>query len=230
MKLSRPLGLAAASTVLASGLLSGCGVAGTGFSPGVAAEVGDREITVDRVDALAASYCDAITAQLEGQVLPNRYLTSGVAGQLALAAAAEQLAAEHGIEAGQQYRSQVSQLESAVAELPEDQREAVVAVESAGSLVSDLVIAVGERLAEEQGVTEPAPEQVAQLGNQALVDWIEEHDVELNPRYGIELREGQPVDADTATSVAVGDVATAAMAESPDQEYAAGLPDPQRCG
>ncbi|MDN4171410.1 hypothetical protein QWY28_00480 [Nocardioides sp. SOB77] len=231
MKQARPLlGLAAASTLLASGLLSGCGVAGTGFSPGLAASVGDTSITTDRVDAVAASYCDAITPQLEGQVLPNRYLTSGVAGQLALAAAAEQLAAEHGVEPGDQYAGQVAQLEQAVAQLPEDQQDAVVEVESAGSLVSDLVLGVGRTLAEEQGVADPTEEQVAQLGNEALAAWIEDNDVELNPRYGVELRDGQPLDTDTETSVAVGDVATAAMAESPDQEYAAALPDAQRCG
>ena len=231
MKQTRPLlGLAAASALLASGLLSGCGVAGTGFSPGVAAAVGDTDITVERVDAVATSYCDAITPQLEGQVLPNRYLTSGVAGQLALAAAAEQLAAEHGVEAGEQYVGQLARLEEAVATLPEDQQDAVVEVESAGSLVSDLVLGVGRELAEGEGLVDPTDEQVAELGNRALADWIEEHDVEVNPRYGVRLDEGQPVDADTATSVAVGDLATAAMAESPDQEYAAALPESQRCG
>lgn len=231
MKLPRPfLGLAAASTLLLSGLLSGCGVAGTGFSPGIAAEVGDREISIDRVHELAASYCDAITPQLEGQVLPNRYLTSGVAGQLALAEAAQQLGEEHGVEPSEQYDSQVSQLRTAVAGLTRDQQAAVVEVDSAGSLVSDVVIGVGEVLAEEEGLSDPSREQVAQLGNQALAEWIEENDVDLNPRYGIELRNGQPVEADTSTSVAVGDTATAAMADSPDQEYAASLPDSQRCG
>ncbi|MEV7428073.1 hypothetical protein AB0N29_00525 [Nocardioides sp. NPDC092400] len=231
MKQARPLlGLAAASTLLASGLLSGCGVAGTGFSPGVAASVGDTDITVDRVDGLAASYCDAITPQLEGQVLPNSYLTSGVAGQLTLAAAAEQLAEENGVEPGAEYSGQVAQLESAVADLPEDQQEAVVEVESAGSLVSDLVVGVGRRLAEEQGLADASEEQVAQLGNEALAAWIDDHDVDVNPRYGVTLEGGQPVDTDTSTSVAVGDVATAAMAESPDAEYAATLPESQRCG
>lgn len=227
---TRPLlGLAAAATVLASGL-TGCGVAGTGFSPGVAAEVGDTSISTERVDEVASSYCDAITPQLEGQVLPKRYLTSGVAGQLALAAAARQLAEEHGVEPGTAYTDQVSRLRKAVAALPEDQQEAVVEVESAGSLVSDLVVGVGRALAAEQGLADADEDQVAQLGNDALTAWIEDNDVDLNPRYGVELRDGQPVDADTATSVAVGDVATAATAESPDQSYAATLPESQRCG
>jgi len=230
VKQPRPLLGLAAAALLASGLLGGCGVTGTGFAPGVAAEVGDVSIPTDRVDEVAASYCDAITPQLEGQVLPKRYLTSGVAGQLALAAAAEQLAADHGVEPGQRYSRQVAQLRKAVAGLPEDQQEAVVEVESAGSLVSDLVLGVGRSVAEDEGTTDPTDEQVAQLGNEALAAWIDDHDVDINPRYGVELRDGQPVDADTATSVAVGDVATAAMAESPDQEYAAALPESQRCG
>ncbi|MDN4160095.1 hypothetical protein [Nocardioides abyssi] len=229
MTRTRPiLGLVAAA-VLASGL-TGCGVAGTGFSPGLAAEVGDTSITTDRVDAVAASYCDALRPQLEGQVVPQRYLTSGVAGQLALAAAAEQLAAEVGVEAGPDYARQVAQLRRAVAGLPEDQQEAVLAVESAGSRVSDLVVGVGRELAEQEGLADATDEQVAELGNQALAAWLDDNDVEVNPRYGVELRDGQPVDVDRSTSVAVGEVATAALADAPDQEYAATLPESQRCG
>ncbi|GGO71803.1 hypothetical protein [Nocardioides deserti] len=230
MKRTRPLLGLAAATLLASGALTGCGVAGTGFSPGVAAEVGDTSITTDRVDEVAASYCDALRPQLEGQVVPQRYLNGSVAGQLALAAAAEQLAAEHGVEPGEQHAAQVTQLRRAVAELPEDQQDAVLEVESAGSLVSDLVIGVGRALAADEGLADPTDEQVAELGNQALVDWIGEHDVDVNPRYGVDLSDGQPVRTDSETSVAVSDLAAAATAESPDQEYAATLPESQRCG
>ncbi|WP_435744363.1 hypothetical protein [Nocardioides sp. SYSU DS0663] len=232
MNPTRPLLALASSAVLLSGMLSGCGVAGTGFSPGVAAEVGDAEISLDRVEELASAYCRAIEPQLEGQPLPNSYLLSGVAGQLTLVEAAQQLAEEHGVEPGPEHRARVAELEQepAIAALPEDQREAVVEIESTSSLLADLVIGVGERIASEEGLAGGNAEQVAALGNQALTDWIEENEVDVNPVYGVELRDAQPVPADTSTSVAVGDVATTALAESPDAEYAASLPESQRCG
>src|SRR5919112_1090637 len=110
---TRPLaGTVAASVLVLAGALSGCGVAGTGFHPGVAAQVGDDQIKVSRVDTIASDYCSAIREQLRGenQVLPLRYLRGGIAGQLALVAAAEQLAEEHGVEAGAQYDQKVAEL------------------------------------------------------------------------------------------------------------------------
>ena len=87
-----------------AGALSGCGVAGTGFHPGVAAQVGDDEIRCRRSTRSRATTA-AIIEQLRGenQVLPLRYLRGGIAGQLAFVAAAEQLAEEYGRRAGLQY-------------------------------------------------------------------------------------------------------------------------------
>ena len=70
MSKSRPLAgraapWAAALALLLAGGLSGCGVAGTDFHPGVAAQVGDETITVSEVDSVASNYCSAITSQLQ---------------------------------------------------------------------------------------------------------------------------------------------------------------------
>src|SRR5690242_2271116 len=72
-------GLVAGSALLVSGL-SGCGVAGTDFHPGVAARVGDATVSVDEVDSLTDSYCSAIEDQLTKakNVVPLGYLRSGV--------------------------------------------------------------------------------------------------------------------------------------------------------
>ena len=53
---------AAGLTVVAALLLGGCGTA----TPGVAAQVGDDEITVREVDSLAAEYCEAFEKQFAG--------------------------------------------------------------------------------------------------------------------------------------------------------------------
>src|SRR5512132_2619188 len=96
----RPVQVVVASLLLAGGLsgsLTGCGVAGTSFQPGVAARVGNDTITVQEVDSIASSYCSSIEKQLgaNNQVVPQRYLRGGIAGQLALVSAARQLAARY---------------------------------------------------------------------------------------------------------------------------------------
>jgi peptidyl-prolyl cis-trans isomerase SurA len=142
------LGLAG-TLAAAVALLTGCG----SLSPGTAVTVGDETITVDQVDDYTADYCEAIERQLEGegQVVPNRYFRSGVAGQLALRSAAEQLADEYGVEAGSGYDQRVAELEQSVAMVDEDLREAVVEVESATAYVEAVQAAVGEQLLAQEG-------------------------------------------------------------------------------
>ena len=86
-------------------LLSGCGVAETQFHPGVAAQVGDRTITTDRVDELTTGFCSAVEEQITsgGQSYPLRLFKRGIVGQLALQSAAEQLAEEFDVEPGADY-------------------------------------------------------------------------------------------------------------------------------
>lgn len=229
----RPLaGAVAASALVLVGTLSGCGVAGTGFHPGVAAEVGDDEISVSRVDEVASNYCSAIREQLRGdnQVLPLRYLRGGVAGQLALVAAAEQLAEEYGVEPGVQYDQKVAELKGAVASLPEEQQDAVIAIESSASYISGVEQAVGTEVLRKQGTAKPTTAEAGQAGQQALDKWLDEHEVDIDPRFGVELKDGQAVPTDTSLSHAVGGTAKNGDADSPDPEYAGSLPSSHRCG
>jgi hypothetical protein len=230
---SRPLaGTLAASVLALAGALSGCGVAGTGFHPGVAAQVGDDQVKVSRVDEIASNYCSAITEQLRGQnqVLPLRYLRGGVAGQLALVAAAEQLADEYGVEPGLQYDRKVADLQAAVADLPEDQQDAVVAIESSASYLSGVKQAVGAKLLREQGNAQPTIEESTKAGQQAFNKWLDEQDVSIDPQFGVELQDGQAVPTDTSLSHAVGTTAKNGNADSPDPAYAGSLPSSLRCG
>ena len=230
---SRPLaGTVAASALVLAGALSGCGVAGTGFHPGVAAQVGDDQIKVSQVDRIASDYCSAIREQLRGenQVLPLRYLRGGVAGQLALVAAAEQLAEEHGVEPGRQYDQKVAELENAVAELPEGQQDAVIAIESSSTYLAGVQEAVGTKLLREEGTAQPTPTEAAQAGQEAFNAWLEEQDVAIDPQFGVALRDGQAVPTDTSLSHAVGTTARNGDADTPDPEYAGSLPATLRCG
>ncbi len=217
MSKPRPMiGLVAVSLLLVGGL-SGCGVAGTDFHPGVAAQVGDDTISVSEVDTAASDYCSAIESQLQGdnQVVPLRYLRGGIAGQLALLSAARQFAAEKGVDAGRQYEQKVAELQSAVATLPQGQQDAVVEVESSATYISGVQQAVGEEVLRGQGVRKPQPSDSLAAGQQAFVAWLDDQDVSIDPQFGVAIKNGQAVPVDTSVSFPLGETATKAEREDP---------------
>ena len=59
---------------------------------------------------------------------------------------------------------------------------------------------------------------------------LDEHDVDLNPEYGVAIENGGIVPVDTQLSFPVGEAAKAGQAEEPDPDYTEGLPESQRCG
>lgn len=219
-------------TGLMAGLLSGCGVAGTEFHPGVAAEVGDDTISVSKVNQIASDYCVAIESQLadNNQVLPQRYLRGGIAGQLVLVSAAEQLAAEYHVEPGRQYDQKVAELQSGTAELSEGEQEAVIEIESSSAYITGVLEAIGEHQLKARGKTDPTIDQARATGKRVFDAWLADHDVSIDPQFGVEIKDGQAVPTDTSISYAVGDTAKNGQADSPDQEYAASLPASHRCG
>lgn len=232
MRMSRPVsGLAAVSVLLLSGALSGCGVAGTSFHPGVAAQVGDATVTTARVDSLASTYCSAVEDKLkaQSQALPNSYFRAGLAGQLALVSVAEQLADQYDVEPGAAYAQKVAQLRAATASLPKDQQDAVVEIESAPAYLAGVQQAIGERLQSSQGTTGDAAAQT-KAGQRVFDAWFTDHDVTIDPQYGVEIKDGRAVPTDTSVSYPVGSAATSGAAPQPDPSYAASLPDSQRCG
>ncbi len=227
----RPVQVVVASLLLAGGL-SGCGVAGTGFQPGVAARVGDDTITVRQVDALTSDYCSSLHKQLasNSQVVPLHYLRGGIVGQLALVSAARQLAAQDGVQPGADYQRKVAELRDAVARLPEDQGQAVVEVESSSAYLQSVVTAVGKKELQRQGTQAPSDAAALAAGKKAFTDWLDQHDVQVDPQFGIRISQGQPVPTDGSLSYAVSDVAKKGDATQPDPAYAASLPDASRCG
>jgi len=230
VSMSRPL-VGVVSLLLLGGL-SGCGVAGTEFHPGVAAQVDGERISVSKVDDTASSYCDAIVKQLQGnhQVLPMRYLRGGVAGALTLRTAAEQFAAEHHVGPGSGYDQKVGELQTATSSLPESQAAAVIEIESAGSYISGVEQAVGQQVLGQQGSSRPSVDDAAKAGQQAFASWLDRQDVQIDPQFGVEVKGDQAVPTDTSVSYALSEQARQANAKTPDQSYASGLPASNRCG
>lgn len=226
--LNRPL---AVTTAAALFTLTGCGVVTTEFHPGAAAEVGSQIVTVSHVDEVAADYCTAVEDQItqSGNKLPMRILRSGVAGQLALVSAAEQLAEEYGVEPTDQYRTELSTIESQASDLEPDVAESFVEVNSASAYVGDVLTSVGAIELGGDGA-EPTIEERQTAGLEVLSSWMDREGVVVDPRYGIEFRDGQPVGVDTDVSYAFGDVAKAGLLPEPDAAYAATLSDELVCG
>jgi len=221
----------AAVSLMFVGTVSGCGVAGTSFHPGIAAQVGDETVTVADVDTTASNYCSAIESQLaqSKQVLPQHFLRGGVAGLLATVAAAKQIAEQYGVEAGEQYDQKVASLQAATSTLAQEQQDAVIAVESAGTYIDAIQEAIGDQQAAQEG-KHYSTAKADKVGTAAFVEWMDAHDVQIDPQFGMEIKDGQAVQTDTSISFPVGDSAKFGQADQPDQTYAAGLPDAHRCG
>jgi peptidyl-prolyl cis-trans isomerase SurA len=209
-------------------LLAGCGVAGTQFHPGVAAQVGDETITTRHVDEVTADYCTAIEKATKGdpnagsQPTPMRYLSHDFAGALVDKAAAEQLAEEFGVDPTASYKEGLAQLEPQLADLDTDEQDAVREVIGARAYADDVLTQIGQIELEKQGKDDATAEDQLAAGQDELDQWVADHDVEINPRYAAEL--GNDAQVDTDLSYAVDKQATGGLSGEVDPDYTAGLP------
>jgi hypothetical protein len=213
--------LAAASVVL----LTGCGAV-PDLNPGVAVSIGDDTVSTRDVADLASDYCDAAKPQLEGQPLPRHYLNGRVAGSLALRSAADQMMAARDVTIDASYAAAVKQAETQLGDLTDSQRAAIVEVQGSEVYVSAAEIAVGKEVL---GASASAEEAQA-AGEKEFLAWLDDHDVRIDPRYGVAIEKGQSVLKDSSLSLAVTNTAKQADATTPDSTYAALLPPTQRCG
>lgn len=216
---------ALAGLAVAAVLLTGCGAV-PDLNPGVAVSVGDDTVSTRHVADLASDYCDAAKPQLEGQPLPRHYLNGRVAGSLALRSAADQMLAEHDVAIDASYAAAVKQAETQLKDLTDAQRAAIVEVQGSGVYVSAAEIAVG-KASLGAGASD---EDVKAAGEKEFLAWLDDHDVRIDPRYGVAIEKGESVLKDTSLSQAVTTTAKQADATTPDSTSAALLPQTQRCG
>lgn len=210
--------------VVAAVTLSGCSSV-PALNGGVAARVADETVTLQDVADTSAAYCSAVETQLQdGQTVANSVVSSQVAGSLALRVAAEQFAADEGVGPDSSFAQEQEGLEASITDLTEEQKEAVRDVNLARPYAMAVQLAVGKRL--ESGAD---AEAAATAGADAFTGWIEDHDVRIDPRFGVSIESGDVARTDTEISLPVSDQALAA-ASSDDQTYSAGLPSGQRCG
>jgi peptidyl-prolyl cis-trans isomerase SurA len=217
----------AALSVAAVVLLTGCGAV-PDLNPGVAVRVDDDTVSTRELKDLATDYCSALASgEQAGGAVPNHFVNGLAASSLGLRSAATQLMAEYDVTPDASYATAVEQAEAEqLAGLDETQRTAVIEVGAASIYVTAAATAVGREVL---GGT-PSDEEAQAAGQEALVAWMDDHDVRVDPRYGVSIDTGAAVLADTAVSYAISDTAKAGQAQEPDAALAAALPESQRCG
>ena len=210
-------------------LLSGC--AGSA-SPGVAATVGDETISASQVNAATEHMCAALDDQFTstGTVVPLGNIRQGVVQLLTLHSQTEQIAEEYGVTASANYERDVAERTRTAAGFPAEVREDYVTVMSTQAFATDILDAVGRAKLVADGVAEPTVEQVTEAGADVFAVWPDVNGIEVDPKYGVELADGQLAVSDTNLSYALSDGSVAGLAEEPSAAYLDSLPSNQRCG
>lgn len=220
-------------------LLSGC--AGTGGTEsatgaGTAVRVGDESVRLVDVDRASDGICRATSADLaeRNEAYPLGVVRRYAVRTLAIRLQVEQWAEARGVEPGAEYESGREQVEAQAAsiDLPEELRDPYVQVESSQALIQDVAVQVGSAVLTEKGVAMPGPEEAFEAGAMDFDAWAAEQskNVRIDPRFGLVLRDGLFVVEETGSSVAVSEAAVQGLSDQVSAEYAANLPESQRCG
>jgi hypothetical protein len=214
-------GLAIVSTFL----LTGCGSV-PALNPGVAVRVEGDTVSRQQVQDTAAAYCTASVKSQPDQVVPNHYVNGLSASSYALRAAADGFMADHGVEIDKSYTAAIDGAQAQLATLPDSQRDAVVQVGAASIYVDAAETSVGREVLGGS----PSDADAKAAGQKEFTAWLDDHDVRIDPRYGVTIDGGTVAAANTSLSFALSETATKADATQPDATYAGTLPVSQRCG
>lgn len=201
-----------APLLLAGLALNGCGVSDDQIRPGVAASVDGSDVTVSDVDDLADGTCTYLDASPDASTYPRVTIRRLFLETLVRREAAERLVADLGATLPADYASTVAGLaQDYTTESPSVAR-AMREGDEARYYVAYATAAIGNALLRKETGAEPGnAQQISDRGTQAIDQWLAERDVEVNPTYGLSLRDGAFV-ADDGLSVPVSSEATAADA------------------
>jgi hypothetical protein len=216
-------------------LLTGCG-SSLGVHPGSAAVIGTDTLSMGKIDSTARLYCQAYVAssqqssQQQSGPAPMGLFRSYVAGSLAKRLLGQQLADHYAVQPASGYQAQVSQIRTALASAPADQRNAVIDVAAGDAYLQNVQIAVGERLTNSSASTDAELKAALQRGQVATQDWLDDHDAVIDPVFSISVDGGKFTRALDQTSYALSSFAVQGTAQTPGQSYISALPAAQRCG
>lgn len=165
--------------VTAALTLAGC----ANLRPGVAAEVGDERITMERLDGFADSFCESgLLAQSASTVAATRVtaLSFLVRTVLATEYASDYLDT---VPQGQVDGFITTNVEPTVEGLPEEQREEFLAEVREFLVATQLAQSAAVAQLQTSGV-EVTEQSVGQAVNDLWAQWADEAGVEVDPRFG----------------------------------------------
>jgi hypothetical protein len=214
-------------------LLAGCGVAGTQFHPGVAAQVDDTTITTRHVDQLSHDSCRGLEELNKGgssqpnSPTPLSTLTHQVTQALVDKAVAQRLADSYDVKTTSDYTSNLNQTRQQLTSLSEGDRDAIMEVIGAQAYTQDVLVQVGEIELKKQGKDDATAQDQFAEGQKVAAEWADHHDVDINPKYSLEYGTDGPVD--TSLSYAVGANAKDGAGAQPSAGYVGSLPSDFVC-
>jgi len=216
--------------------LTGCG-SSLGVHPGAAAVVGAETLSMSKIDSTTTLYCKAYVASSQQQSsqqqsgpAPMGLFRSYVAGSLAKRLLGEQLADEYSVQPAAGYESQVSQIRTALASAPADQRDAVIDVASSDAYLQNVQVAIGQQLTGNSGSSNADLKAALERGQVATQDWLDDHDAFVDPVFSISVDGGKFTRQLDQTSYALSSFASQGAQTTPDDSYTSALPAAQRCG
>ena len=218
-------------------LLTGCG-SSIGIHPGYAAVVGDRTVSMSRIDNTATLYCQVyISSSQQSQQgqsgpQPMGLFRSYVAASLAKRLLGQALADDYDVEAATGYQRQLSQIQQAFASAPAGQRQAVIDVAGSDAYLQNVQVAIGQQLTGNEGQSDDDVNAALQRGQVATQEWLNDHDAFVDPVFDISVDGGKFTREQDQTSYPVSALASAGAqtTAAPDESYTSALPEAQRCG
>jgi len=220
--------LTSAAAVSLLGLLTSCG----GLQPGVAASMGDTTISNRDVEQLTTLYCASVEDSLKAnsRAVPMSYVRSSVVTSLILRAVADGIGEQYGVTSGTSYAAAVAGAEKQAATFDEDEGAAFVKITTSSDYLQDVVTAAATTSLEQEGVADPTLEQSSDRARELFTTYPVEHDLRIDPTYGLEWSDGNLQPADTGVSFAKSEVATRGLAQEESPAWAFELPSSHRCG
>jgi hypothetical protein len=220
-------------------LLSGCGTS-VGIHPGAAANIGGETVSMSTIDDTAKSFCKAYVKQSQTQQqasgpLPMGTFRSYVASSLAQRALGRELADAYDVQPAGDYDRQVAQYQAALASSPASEREAVVQVAAAQAYLQNVQVAIGQRLTGNTGTSNSDVKAQLQRGEVATQDWLNDHEVSIDPVFGIDVDGGKFTTGHrdqtsyALSALARGGVEAGSSANGPPSSYTSALPASQTC-
>ena len=205
-------------------------LAGCGVHPGAAIVVGDTTISNRDVDDAAAGLCASTIASAEAQGQPRPELGTRGARQLRLDnELSRQFGEAQGIVPDQgEVSAAISQNAAGIRAIPAEQRDDFRELFTEFQESQQIIDEAGRRSLQEQGNTNPAPEEVSTEGVRLRDQWARDLEIEVDPRYGT-YANGTVTPTSGSLSIPVSERAAQGANAEPGTEWTAGLPASQKC-